>query len=353
MFIILNVMRKSIHILLIVILLLSLGCTQKMIEKHVKTNIDTLTINFFDTYKTLFPPAVNDKISLQVVNQLYDGLVSYNPRTLRIQPDIAYEWEVDKTGLVYTFHLNTNVFFYNSSFFHDKVQRLTMDDVLFTFQYLCTNLPPNKNFYSIMFKVKGAEKYYNSHNDLNSEFKIDGIKVINDSTLQISVENKEYPLLDMLALPSASIFSKEAYKKLKESCYIGTGPFSLIKTTSKNREPLELEYNPYYYKMDKDSNYLPYISNVKITFEKSRYKAIDMLKENNLDIILDMNNRDLLEFLKNNIEDIESQKPQYIIATAYKNSSDLQNIFSSRVKDFYTNSLSIVDLSVVTLGNNK
>ncbi len=346
-------MRKILPNILIVTILALFGCTQKVIEKHTKTNLDTLSINFFNKYKTLFPPAVNDRVSSQIVTQLYDGLVAYNPKNLKIQPAIAKSWEKDKTGTVYTFHLNTNIYFNATPVSKDKPELLTMDDILFSFQYLCTNLPGNKNFYSIMYKVKGAKDYYDTHSEIAKDFNIDGIQVINDTTLQIIIEDKDFPILDVLALSGASIFSKKAYKKLKEKCYFGSGPYSPDKQPDENTNSLMLNYNPYYYKQDNTGKYYPYISNISISFIHSMSQELKMLQDGELDIILGLNNKNLLKFLEKNIEVIESKNPKFIVAASKGNSNDLQDIYSSRVMNFYTNSLSYLDLSILYFKETK
>lgn len=340
-------MRKVFIKVLIITLLASYGCTQKVVEKHTKSISDTLLINFKNKYKTLFPPSVNDKTSSQIVNQLYCGLVAYNPKNLKVQPAIAKSWKKDKTGTVYTFNLNTNVYFNSNPVFNNKPEPLTIDDIMFSFQYLCTKLPGNKNFYSLMYKIKGAKEYYDTHSELSNDFDIDGIKVINDSTLQITTEDKDFPILDVLALPSASIFSKKAYQQLKEDCYIGAGPYSLNEEPKKNASTLMLVYNPYYFLSDNSGKYYPYISNVSVSFISSRKEEFKLLQDGKLDIILGLNNEDLLVFLKTNIEAIESKNPKFIVASTKNNVSDLQDVYVSKVKNFYPNAMSYLDLSII------
>lgn len=344
-------MKKNAFKLLIILLLGSYGCTQKVIEKHTKTISDTLLINFQNKYKTLFPPSINDKVSSQIVTQLYNGLVAYNPKNLKIQPAIAKSWEKDETGTVYTFYLNTNVYF--NPVFNNEPELLTIDDIMFSYQYLCTKLPDNKNFFSSMYNIVGAKKYYDTHSEIQNDFDIDGIKAINDSTLQITIKDKDYPILDVLALPSASIFSQKAYKKLKEKCFIGSGPYFLNEEPQENITSLMLIYNPYYFLQDNSDKYFPYISNVSVSFIPSRKKELKLLEDEKLDIILGLNNSDLLSFLEQNIDVIESKEPKFIVATAKGTASDLQDIYSSKVMNFYSNTMSYLDLSIIYFQKNK
>jgi len=334
--------------------LLLFGCTEKVIEKHTKTTSDTLFINFQNKYQTFFPPSIKDKTSSQIITQLYLGLVKYNSKNLKIEQGIAKNWKKDTSGTVYTFHLNMNVYFNENPVFNNQSERVTMKDILFTFQYLCTRLPGNKNFFSLMYKIKGAQDYYHSHSEISDKFDIDGIKAVNDSTLQITTEDKDFPLLDVLALPFASIFSEKAYKKLKEDCYVGAGPYFLKQPPGKEEKTLLLTYNPYYFKQDKNGEYLPYMSNISISFIRSRNQEMAMLKKGELDIVFGLTNNELLRFLEQNIDDIESKHPKFIVSMPKGNNNiSFQHIVSTRIKGFYSNSLSYIDLSVVYTANKE
>jgi len=151
----------------------------------------------------------------------------------------------------------------------------------------------------------------------------------------------------VLSLQSASDFSHEAYKKLKEECYIGAGPYSLVEQPQENVTSLMLVYNPYYYLQDNSGKYYPYISNISVSFIPSRKKELKLLQEGKLDIILGLNNKDLLKFLEQNIEDIEAKNPKFIVSAARGNASDLQDIYSSKVMNFYSNAMSYLDLSIL------
>ncbi len=354
-------MKKSIFISLISSIFILASCTKQNVTENKPLINDTLKINFKKNYITLFPPMVFDATSAQVVSQIYDGLVKYNPKNLKIEPAIAKSWH-KKNDTVYVFNIRKDVYFGKyDEILGSSPEKLTMKDIMFTFQYLCTNIPSNKNFYSSMWKIAGASEYYKTHTALSKDFNISGIKAINDSTLQITITDKDFPLLKILANPSSSIFSRKAYKKLKEKCYVGAGAYQIANTkdirlgANINDElpNLLLKYNPYYYGKDKDGNSLPYIAYVNISFMKYEKKELDLLGAGKLDMVFNVKNDNVIYFLDKYIKEVNSKNPKFILQKPCSDIDDFVNIYKSSIKNFYSNDLFYIDLSIVKMETGK
>jgi ABC-type transport system substrate-binding protein len=298
---------------------------------------------------------VFDATSSHIVAQIYDGLVKYNPKNLKIEPAIAKSWhKVNDT--TYVFNIRNDVYFGKyDEVFGSNPEKLTMKDILFTFQYLSTNLPTNKNFYSTMWKIAGAAEYYKTHTGITKDFNIPGIKALNDSTLQIIITDKDFPLLKILANPSSAIFSHKAYKKLKEKCYVGAGAYQIdnvndIKLNSNVNDELPdmiLRYNPYYYAKDKEGIHLPYIAYISVSFMKYEKKELDLLGEGKLDMVFNVKNDNVIYFLEKYIKEVNSRNPKFILQKPCSDIDDFVNIYRSDVKNFYSNDLFYIDLSIV------
>jgi oligopeptide transport system substrate-binding protein len=351
-------MKRVGFILLIVSGLFLFSCSKNEVKENTPLVNDTLKINFKKNYTTLFPPKVADAISAQLVTQIYSGLVKYNPKNLKIEPAIAKSWSrINDTTFI--FNIRNDVYFGRYEVLKDKPVKLTMDDILFTFQYLCTNISANKNFFSVMWRIKGAKKYYKTHNSLKGNFDIEGIKAINDSTLQIIIEDKDFPLLKVLANPVSYIFSKKAYKKLKEKTYVGAGAYQIqnvndIKLNSNINDdvpPLILAYNPYFYGRDKNGNSLPYMAYVKVSFLKYEKKELDLLGEGALDLVMNVKKDNVVYFLNNYIKEVNSKNPKFILQNSASGVDDFVNIYKSSIKNFYSNELSYIDLSIIVDSN--
>ena len=73
---------------------------------------------------TLDPAFSPDLVSLQAIELVYSGLVSLDPRTMQVIPDIATSWDVSNGGKTYTFHLRRAVRFSNGQVPHSESQGL-------------------------------------------------------------------------------------------------------------------------------------------------------------------------------------------------------------------------------------
>src|ERR1700722_14161765 len=79
------------------------GCNPIHEEKH-----NFFRYNQSSGIASLDPAFSKDQSGIWVCNQLYNSLVQLDNQ-LNIKPCIAKNWEISEDGLVYTFHLRTNV----------------------------------------------------------------------------------------------------------------------------------------------------------------------------------------------------------------------------------------------------
>ena len=85
---------------------------------------------------SLDPAFASDQSNIWAVNHLFNSLVQLDD-SLTIQPAIAKSWEISPDGLVYTFHLRTDVFFHDDACFAEsKGRTVNARDVVFSFQRL-------------------------------------------------------------------------------------------------------------------------------------------------------------------------------------------------------------------------
>ena len=76
---------------------------------------------------TLDPACASDADSAAYIVEIFSGLVSFD-KDLNVIPDIAETIDTSPDGLVYTFHLRTNVEF------HDASRRVVADDFKFSIE---------------------------------------------------------------------------------------------------------------------------------------------------------------------------------------------------------------------------
>lgn len=310
----------------------------------------TLRYNEGDGFTTLFPPSVKDIVSTHIISQIHLGLVKYDARTLTILPAIADDWDLDNTGTVYTFTLNPNARFHDDKCFKDGIGRkITADDFRYTFEYLSAQSEENKNFFGTVDKILGAKEYYKESAGSAPLKSISGIKVLNDSTLQLTIDKPYDLFIYYLANPSASVLAHEAVEMYGNKMFVGAGPYKLL-SLPKAGEPIVLLKNTHFFMLDGKGKSLPYLDSIVISTNSSQKTELRMFSENKLDIALNINSQYINEFLDSNISKFEKNPPEYILTKSERMAGKSNyNLLSNYVQNFYTNKMDFLDFSVVYL----
>ena len=121
----------------------------------------TLRVNVSDIPHVVFPGRINKRSEQMIVNQVYDGLVKYNPRTLKIEPSIAKKHTVSDDKLTYTFTLDSRARFQDSRCFKfGKGRSIVAADVKYSVEQVCRIqlLNDYKNFRQIL-NIEGADQF--------------------------------------------------------------------------------------------------------------------------------------------------------------------------------------------------
>jgi peptide/nickel transport system substrate-binding protein len=246
-----------------------------------------MRMNEVEAFKSLNPIAVNEIVGFHIGGQLFEGLVKFNQNDLSIMPAIARSWESNENQTEWTFHIRQGVMFHPDACFADgKGRVLTANDVKVCFDKLCTADASNAQF-DVTFKdrVIGANESFDA-SKTGKNTPVTGVKVINDTTLVISLKAPFAGFLNIIAMPGCWIYPKEALDKYGVDLRIhpvGTGPFQL--ETVKEGEVLIMKKNPNYYGVDKDGNKLPYLDGLKYTFIREKKAEILEFKSGNLDMV--------------------------------------------------------------------
>ena len=207
--------------------------------------------NEINSFKSLFPIAINHAVSSRIALQVYQGLVKLNQRTLKVEPLLAKEYKVSEDGTIYTFILNDSVFFHDDSCFMDgKGRLLNANDIKFCFDMLCSSDDNNATSSYLTEIIMGAKEHYAA--TLNGEHPssgVEGVRVIDQKTIEIELVSSYSYFLKILSQACCTIYPKEAYEMYGNrlnSHTVGTGPFVL------KNENIDDEY----LKMTRNFNYL-------------------------------------------------------------------------------------------------
>jgi len=280
--------------------------------------------NETEYFRSLYPLNITEVGGHRITNQIYEGLVRFDQADLSIKPCLAERWEMDSSGLGFTFHIRKGVRFHDDACFADgRGREVTARDFEYCLTLLCTPDVSNQGFWVFKDKVKGADNYYLSREyaslketaakhpadskdenylsaiarireleeknaaDIGSmPDKVSGITVEDDYTLRIELENYFPGFLQMLALPFTQVFPKEAVEKygndMRERC-VGTGPFKI--KALREDEVVVMEKNKDYWDKDEFGNQLPFLDGIKITFIKEQKAELLALKKGDLDFV--------------------------------------------------------------------
>jgi peptide/nickel transport system substrate-binding protein len=210
------------------------GCTQQQNVKPTIKNPTTYVRYDIGEPKTLDPAEAYDSASTDIVNNVFDRLVTYKGNdTKTIYPSLATDWSVADDQLTWTFHLRPGVKFSNGDAFD-------ADDVKYSFdRVLIVNSPDS-----------GVAWIFSQCMDVSSTTVLDSL------TVQIKLTDTYGGFLALLAFTVGSIVDKEYVEAnggvvadtdnawMKEHP-IGTGPYQLDHWT--HNSEVVLTQNPIYW----------------------------------------------------------------------------------------------------------
>jgi oligopeptide transport system substrate-binding protein len=149
------------------------------------------------------------------IGHIFSGLTMLDT-DLQIQPDLAAGWRISEDGLVYTFFLR-----FDASF-HDGRQ-LTASDVIYSWERAVNPATGSDTARTYLGDIAGVDEALEgkaSH--------IDGLRTIDDHTLEVRLNTPVIYFLAKLAYPVAFVVDEEnASRNNWEYDANGTGPFTL------------------------------------------------------------------------------------------------------------------------------
>lgn len=261
-----------------------------------------------EPYQSLYPISIVDATSSMLATQIHEGLVKFNSASLKVEPAIAEKWEVDPTATVYTFHLRKGVSFADDECFAGgKGREVKASDFKYSFELLCAKSADNLNFGSTFKdRVAGANSYYEGKGGL------DGIKVIDDYTLEIKLEHPSPVFIQILAEPTCAVIAKEAVDRYGKNLRVGAGAF-VFDAAHSGKDKVVLKRNDNYYGVDSLGNNLPFLDSVIVLFIPTKEQELALFKEGKLDMITSLPSQSIKEMVETQIKDFQSKPPKYLL----------------------------------------
>ncbi len=174
-------------------------------------------------------------LPLNIYERLFDIRVNEDGST-RLENSLAEDWSVSKDGLTYHFTLRDDAFFSDGT-------PVKASDVAFTFTRMLALPDSRQTDFADM--IRGAAAVMTGETEV-----LEGIRVLDDRNLEITLSEPFAGYLYQLATPSCSILSErcvteagDAFGSSAENT-LGSGPYRVAEFTDTR---ITLERNPYYH----------------------------------------------------------------------------------------------------------
>ena len=151
------------------------------------------TLALFDVGPLTLDPAVarSERSVIHIV-EIFSGLVSFDPE-LELMPDIAERWELSVDGKTYTFYLRDGVKFHNG-------KEVTASDFKYSIERACDPSTGSETAATYLGDIVGAKEKLSGETD-----EVEGVRVIDSHTLEITVDAPKEYFLSKLAHPAAFV----------------------------------------------------------------------------------------------------------------------------------------------------
>jgi oligopeptide transport system substrate-binding protein len=208
--------RRAIYLLLSAVFLIILavgGCGTTTPSIDVEGQVLYLSGN--DPY-SLDPAVSGDASSNTYIIQIYSGLVRLD-ENLMVVPDIADSWKTSNGGCTYTFYLREDVYF------HDG-KPVMAEDFYYSWRRAVSPDTGSQTALTYLGDIVGVKEVV-----AGVAGEISGVKVIDDYTLEVTIDEPRSYFLLKMAFVTAYVVDRENVESSSDWWRRpnGTGPFKL------------------------------------------------------------------------------------------------------------------------------
>ncbi len=229
-----------------------------------------MIVAYKDDLATLDPAIGYDWTNWPAEKLVFDGLLDYDGGT-KIEPRLAESMpDVNAQATVYTFKLRKGVKFTNG-------RELVADDVVYTITRVLDpkTSSPGSGFFT---GIKGAQDFL-----AGKAPSVEGLKALDPSTVQFTLEAPDVTFLNKMALNFAFIVPKEEVDKAGDKfghAPVGTGPYTL-KEWQAGQQLVFVKNANYFYQG------LPYLDQITVQVGVTPDVALLRLEKGDIDLMGD------------------------------------------------------------------
>jgi peptide/nickel transport system substrate-binding protein/oligopeptide transport system substrate-binding protein len=218
---------------------------------------------------SLDPIHAADAISGAVVHPLFDGLVAADPATGAVQPALAERFEPLEGGRAWRFHLRPDARFHHG-------RPVTAEDVRFSFERV---LDPESQCERpwVLTPLRGASAFREGRAD-----RVAGIRVEDERTVVLEIEEPFTPFLAQLTMAPASIVPRELVARDPQAfsaAPVGSGPFRFVRWARDVEIELEAFDGAWDGRPGIDRLRFVILPNVNVAYQAFRAGEIELLNQ--------------------------------------------------------------------------
>jgi oligopeptide transport system substrate-binding protein len=286
--------KKLLFILLFLQLTVLVGCRSERTPDVKEDAVVKGNVSYGGVFRVftpekidgIFPLSGTDAFSRDITFQIFEPLLRTDLNTMRTIPHLAKSFVVNDSGTLYTLIIRDDVYFHEDDCFDQERRKLNIEDVKFSLELACSDLPINKMSYLLINKVRGAAAFHKRTKKKLHPSGVKGIQVVNDSTISIQLIEPFSGFEKILAHANLCIYAPEVFSTYGLDMVnhpIGTGPFIM---SEKTPEKLILSRFNDYWRKDQWGNKLPYIDGVEMTLSQDKKKELEAFRDAEVDAVL-------------------------------------------------------------------
>jgi len=189
--------------------------------------------------ESLDPAIITGQPEFRIVIGLFEGLTRLDPRTARPIPGLAKSWEISPDGLVYTFHLRTNLVWSTG-------EPITADDVVYSW-IRSLNPATAADYAGQLFYLKNAEDF--NAGKIKDAAQV-GVRALDKFTVRAELTHPTAFFLDLCAFPTLYVVPRQTIEKYGDRWLMvrplpSSGPYELV--AWRLNDKVRLRKNPRYW----------------------------------------------------------------------------------------------------------
>ena len=170
---------------------------------------------------SLDPAIIRETVSHLFVSNVFSGLVQLG-EDFDVVPDLAERWEVDETGLVYTFTLRDDITF------HDG-RPITADDFKYSIERATEPELHSDTAPLYLGDIVGVREKLNGNATA-----VSGVEAVDERTVRITIDSPKEYFLAKLTYPAGAVVDRNSVEQLGPDGWLGddvngSGPYKMLR----------------------------------------------------------------------------------------------------------------------------